>query len=309
MTRRRKKGEKVDGWVIVDKPVGPTSTQVVGKVRRVFDANKAGHGGTLDPLASGILPIALGEATKTVPYVMDGRKVYRFTLRWGEARTTDDAEGTVSATSDMRPDAAAIEAMLPRFIGVISQVPPAFSAIKVAGERAYDLAREGARVDLAPRDIRIDAFRLVGFEDGDHALFEVESGKGAYMRALARDLALALGTVGHLSALRRLRVGPFDENCAISLDSLVALGHGPAALRHLLPVETALDDIPALALTGDEAARLRSGQTVPLFRRSDLDRLQDLQDGDLVLATSDGVGVAISRLEQGMLAPVRVLHL
>jgi tRNA pseudouridine55 synthase len=305
----RRKGQKVDGWVIIDKPKGPTSTQVVGKVRRVFDANKAGHGGTLDPLATGILPIALGEATKTVPYVMDGRKTYRFTIRWGEARNTDDAEGEVSGTSEVRPSQAAIEAALPGFVGVISQVPPAFSAIKVQGERAYDLAREGETVELAARAIEIDAFRLVSLDGPDHASFEVESGKGAYMRALARDLALVLGTVGHLSALRRLRVGPFDENTAISLDSLVELGNSPAALRHLLPVETALDDIPALALTGDEATRLRSGQAVPLFRKSDLDRLKDLEDGDLVLAKTAGTAVAIARLEQGMLAPVRVLHL
>ncbi len=305
----RRKGQKVDGWVIVDKPSGPTSTQVVGKVRRLFDANKAGHGGTLDPLATGILPIALGEATKTVPYVMDGRKAYRFTIRWGEARNTDDAEGEVSGTSDVRPTESQINQVLPRFVGLITQVPPAFSAIKVQGERAYDLAREGETVELAPRQIRVDAFRLASIDGPDHASFDVESGKGAYMRALARDLAQALGTCGHLSALRRLRVGPFDENTAISLDSLVELGNSPAAFRHLLPVETALDDIPALALTGDEANRLRSGQAVPLFRKSDLDRLADLEDGDIVLAKTAGTAVAIARLEQGMLAPVRVLHL
>ncbi len=305
----RRKGQKVDGWVIVDKPSGPTSTQVVGKVRRLFDANKAGHGGTLDPLATGILPIALGEATKTVPYVMDGRKTYRFTIRWGEARNTDDAEGEVSDTSDVRPTEAQINQVLPRFVGLITQVPPAFSAIKVQGERAYDLAREGETVELAPRQIRVDAFRLASIDGPDHASFDVESGKGAYMRALARDLAQALGTCGHLSALRRLRVGPFDENTAISLDSLVELGNSPAAFRHLLPVETALDDIPALALTGDEANRLRSGQAVPLFRKSDLDRLADLEDGDIVLAKTAGTAVAIARFEQGMLAPVRVLHL
>ncbi len=307
MSRRR--GQKVDCWVSVDKPSGPPSTQIVGKARRLFDANKAGHGGTLDPLATGILPIALGEATKTVPYVMDGRKTYRFTIRWGEARNTDDAEGEVSGTSDARPTEAQISRVLPRFVGLISQVPPIFSAIKVQGERAYDLARDGESVALAPRQVQIDAFRLASIDGPDHASFEVESGKGAYMRALARDLALALGTCGHLSALRRLRVGPFDENTAISLDSLVELGNSPAAFRHLLPVETALDDIPALALTGDEANRLRSGQAVPLFRKSDLDRLSDLEDGDIVLAKTAGKAVAIARLEQGMLAPVRVLHL
>jgi tRNA pseudouridine55 synthase len=298
----------IDGWIAIDKPKGPTSTHVVGQVRRLLDARRAGHGGTLDPQASGILPIALGEATKTVPYAMDCLKTYRFAIRWGEARSTDDAEGGIVAVSDRRPSIDDIRRALPSFVGAIQQVPPAFSAIKVAGERAYDLARSGVPVDLAPRTVTIRSFDLDGADDADRATFRVVSGKGAYMRALARDLALALGTVGHLSDLRRLAVGAFTEANAISLDSLIALGHSPAAFRHLLPVETALDDIPALALTGDEAGRLRSGQGVPLFRKADLDRLGRLADGDLLCAMSSGRPVAIARFEGGVVRPVRVLN-
>jgi tRNA pseudouridine55 synthase len=306
---RRRKGRPVNGWVLLDKPAGMTSTRAVAAVKRLFDAAKAGHGGTLDPLATGLLPIALGEATKTVPYVMEGRKVYRFTLRWGEARTTDDAEGAVTATSDKRPTVPEIEAMLPRFRGEIEQVPPVFSAIKIEGERAYDLARAGEAVDLAPRRILIERLTLVGQPDADHAEFEAVTGKGAYMRSLARDLALALGTVGYVSALRRIAVGPFTISRAISLESLEALGHSAAASGHLLPVETALDDIPALPLTDAEALRLRSGQSVGLLRASDRERLGAIRNGDLVCAMADGKPVALARLESGDLRPVRVLHL
>jgi tRNA pseudouridine55 synthase len=305
----RRKGEKVDGWLILDKPAGITSTRAVTAVRRVFAAAKAGHGGTLDPLATGILPIALGEATKTVPYVMDATKVYRFTLRWGEARTTDDAEGSPTELSAVRPSTAAIEAVLPRFTGVIVQRPPAFSALKIQGERAYDLARRDEPVPLEPRQVTIERLTRLSEPDPDHAVFEVVSGKGAYMRALARDLGLALGTYAHIVQLRRLRVGPFAETRAISLDSLTPLSHSPAAFEHLLPVETALDDIPALALTGTEANRLRQGQPVPLFRKTDLDRLGDLQDGALLCATAAGRPVALARLDSGRICPVRVLNL
>jgi tRNA pseudouridine55 synthase len=305
---RRKKGQKVDGWVILDKPLEMTSTQAVAVVRRIFDAQKAGHGGTLDPLATGILPIALGEATKTVPYVMDGTKTYRFTLKFGEQRTTDDAEGEVIARSDVRPSREAIEAALPHFIGLIDQVPPQFSAIKVGGERAYDLARDGETVDLAPRQIRIFDFRLVGFINPDEAVFEVKSGKGAYMRSLGRDLALHLGSRGHISALRRLSVGGFTEEKAISLDALKALGHIPAAFEHLLPIETALDDIPALALSATEAIRLRSGQPVGLLHRQDRDRFREFTPGGMVCAMSEGKLIALTRYEAGELVPVRVIN-
>jgi tRNA pseudouridine55 synthase len=305
---RRKKGQKVDGWLILDKPLEMTSTQAVNIVRRLFDAKKAGHGGTLDPLATGVLPIALGEATKTVPYVMDGAKTYRFTLKFGEQRSTDDAEGEVIATSEKRPTRAEIEAALPAFIGLIDQVPPQFSAIKVAGERAYDLAREGETVDLAPRQIRIIEFRLIACPNADEAVFEVRSGKGAYMRSLGRDLALHLGSRGHISALRRLSVGGFTEKQAISLDALKTLGHSPAAFEHLLPIETALDDIPALALSATEAIRLRSGQPVGLLHRQDRDRFRDFVPGGMVCAMSEGRLVALTRYEAGELVPVRVIN-
>jgi tRNA pseudouridine55 synthase len=306
---RRQRGQRVNGWLILDKDLGMTSTAAVGAVRRLFDAAKAGHGGTLDPLATGLLPIALGEATKTVPYVMDGMKTYRFTLKFGEARSTDDAEGEVIATSISRPTDVAIRAALPAFCGTISQRPPVFSALKVAGERAYDLARAGKAVELAPRDILIERFDLIGRPDADQAIFEVRSGKGAYMRSLARDLAEALGSRGHVAALRRIAVGPFQESHGISLDSLKALGHIPAASRHLLPVATALDDIPALAITDSEASRLRCGQAVGPIRRQDLERIGQFGSGAIFCAKSGGLPVALVRLEAGDIRPVRVLNL
>lgn len=306
---RRARGRPVHGWVVVDKPAGPTSTQTVAAVRRAFDAAKAGHAGTLDPLATGVLPIALGEATKTVPYLMSAAKRYRFTIRWGEARSTDDAEGAVTGESPLRPEAAAIRQALPRFIGEIEQVPPAYSAVHVDGERAYDLARAGQVVELAPRLVRVQQFTLVDAADRDRAVFEVECGKGAYMRSLARDLARVLGTLGHIEKLRRLSVGPFDEARAISLETLVAVGHSPAALGHLLPVEAALDDIPALALTDTEANRLRCGQSVGLIRRQDAERISHLETGTLVCAMSGGKPVAVARFEGGDLRPVRILNL
>ena len=306
---RRKKGNPVHGWLILDKPSGISSAQAVSAVRRVFAAQKAGHSGTLDPLATGILPIALGEATKTVPYVMDTDKAYDFVIRWGESRTTDDKEGAVLATSDVRPDVADIEAALGAFVGDIQQTPPQYSAIKLAGERAYDIARSGEEVALQPRVVTIHQFDLVEMIDRDHARFHVESGKGAYMRALARDLAIAVGSVGHIADLRRLRVGPFTEDDAISLDSLTALVDNPAAFEHLRPVETALDDIPALALMGPEASTLRNGQGVPVFRAADRSRFGDLREGDTVYATEAGVPVAIARIEEGLIRPVRVLNL
>lgn len=296
---RRRRGQVVDGWVIVDKPVGLTSTQVVGRVRRLFDAQKAGHAGTLDPLASGVLPIALGEATKTVPYVQDGRKIYRFTVCWGAERTTDDLEGAITLQSPDRPDAAAIQAALPALTGTIMQVPPAFSAIKVDGERAYDLARDGVAVDLAARPARIDRFDLLACPDLDTAEFEVECGKGTYVRALARDLGRALGCLGHVAALRRVRVGPFGADRAIGLAQLAETCDTPAPGQHLLPVVTALDDIPALAMTGPQAERIRHGQSVRvLFAADDLYRLE--HDGHLV---------ALASVAGGEIRPLRVFNL
>src|SRR5437868_2221242 len=299
---RKRKGEKVDGWVILDKPVGLGSTPAVGKVRRLFGAQKAGHGGTLDPLASGVLPIALGEATKTVPFVMDGRKEYRFTLRFGEARSTEDAEGEVTAVSHARPTDADIRQALSAFLGEIEQVPPAFSALKIDGKRAYDLARAGEIVDLKPRRVLVERLELVTRPDADHADFVVGCGKGTYIRSLGRDLALALGTVGHLSALRRTAAGPFREAAAISLPKLEALGHIPPLLGALAPVATALDDIPAVALTEALADRLRQGQPVLLTR--------DAPPSGTLLRAEAGSGlVALGRSDGASLQPLRVFNL
>lgn len=306
---RRRKGRAVHGWVVVDKPTGPTSTQVVGIVRRVFDAQKVGHGGTLDPMASGLLPIALGEARKTVPYVMEGEKTYRFTACWGQATDTDDAQGTVIAESDRRPVEAEIAAALPRFTGEVEQVPPAYSAVKVGGRRAYDLARSQTAFELEPRRITIARLELVGLPDRDHAIFEARCGKGAYMRSLARDLGRALGTCAHIAALRRTRVGPFTEDDAISLETLESLGHSAAAFEHLHPVGRALDGIPALSLTEIEANRLRSGQPVSLLARADRERIRDLTKGAMVCAMSADKPVALARYEAGEIRPVRVLKL
>ena len=299
---RRKKGDKIDGWVVLDKPVGLGSTPAVSRVRRLFGAQKAGHGGTLDPLASGVLPIALGEATKTVPFVMDGRKEYRFTLRFGEARATEDSEGEVTAASEVRPTDQAIRGALGAFVGEIDQVPPAYSALKIDGQRAYDLARAGEAVEMKSRKVRIDRLELLGRPDRDHADLVVTCGKGTYIRSLGRDLAVALGTVGHLSALRRTAAGPFREEAAISLPKLEALGHIPALLGALVPVVTALDDIPALALTEAQADRLRHGQPVLLTR--------DVPpSGALVRAETGEKLVALVRSDGVSLQPVRVFNL
>jgi tRNA pseudouridine55 synthase len=306
---RKRRGRVVNGWLIVDKPSGMTSTTVVNRVKRLYDAAKAGHGGTLDPLATGLLPIAFGEATKTVPYVMDGLKTYRFTLRLGQRTETDDAEGDVVEESDVRPSEEDIRAALPQFIGNIQQTPPIYSAIKVNGERAYDLARANKPVVLEPRPIYIEDFQLIGYTDSDHADFLVMSGKGAYMRSLARDLAQVVGTEGHISALRRLKVGPFTENDAISLDELDSIGQIVALEQRLLPVAAALDDIPALRLTEIEASRLKNGQTVSLLRKVDLQRIADFIDGDTVLATGQDGPIALVRYMAGEVQPIRLLNL
>ncbi len=305
---RKPRGRPLDGWLIVDKPAGLTSTDVVNRVRRAFDAQKAGHGGTLDPLATGLLPVAFGAATKTVPYVMDGTKIYRFTLRLGEARDTDDADGQPIGTSDARPTDDQIEAALPAFRGDIQQIPPVFSAIKVAGERAYDLARAGAPPVLAARPARVDRFDLIERSDADTAVFEVESGKGVYMRSLARDLAVACGTLGHIVALRRLRVGPFTEAQAISLDKLTGGEDIPAPSPDLLlPVATALADIPALALTEVEAVGLSHGQAVSLIAlMGRIPRTAD-PNGGLARAMAGGRVIGLCRLDDGWLKPERML--
>jgi tRNA pseudouridine55 synthase len=305
---RKKRGRPLNGWLIVDKPAGMTSTDVVNKVRRGFDAQKAGHGGTLDPLATGVLPIAFGHATKTVPYVMDGTKLYRFTLRLGEARDTDDADGAVVATSNVRPTDDQLRAALPALTGDIMQIPPVYSAIKVAGERAYDMAREGRAPDLPPRPARVDRFELIERPDADTAVFEVQSGKGVYMRSLARDLAVACGTVGHIAALRRLRVGPFLADAAISLDKCVASEDMPRASPDLLlPVATALADIPALALTEAEAFGLSQGQAISLVDLMGRIPPTADPDGGLARAMAGARVIGLCRLQDGMLKPERLL--
>ena len=305
---RKKRGRPLNGWLIIDKPPGLTSTDIVNKVRRGFDAQKAGHGGTLDPLATGVLPIAFGHATKTVPYVMDGTKLYRFTLRMGEARDTDDADGAITATSDVRPTDDQLRAALPALTGDIMQVPPVYSALKVAGERAYDMARDGRAPDLPPRPARVDRFELVERPDADTAVFEVQSGKGVYMRSLARDVALACGTLGHVAALRRLRVGPFTEAQAISLDKCTpAADTPPASPDLLLPVATALADIPALALTVAEAFSLSQGQAVSLVDLMGRIPPAADPDGGLARAMAGTRVIGLCRLQDGLLRPERLL--
>ena len=257
-----RRGRPIHGWLIIDKPGGLTSAAVIAIVRRLTGAAKAGHGGTLDPLATGVLPVALGEATKTVAYVIDGSKTYVFTVRWGEKRDTDDCDGALAAVSDVRPNALAIEAALRGFTGVIDQVPPDFSAVKVGGRRAYALARSDEIVTLQPREGFVEDIALVDQPDADHATFRVRSGKGVYMRSLARDIAAALGTLGHVSALRRLCVGPFREDQALALDHAREMDAETILAQHLLPIGTALSGVPAVSLTETEARRLQHGQAI-----------------------------------------------
>ncbi len=300
---RRNKGREVSGWLCLDKAGGVTSTQAVASVKRLFGAAKAGHAGTLDPLATGALPIALGEATKTVPYVQDGRKVYRFTVKWGEETDTDDAEGKVVATSDQRPTRAAIEALLPEFIGEIMQRPPAFSAIKVDGERAYDLARGGAEVILDERAISVHRLTLTEMPDADHAVFEAECGKGTYVRALARDIGQKLGCRGHVVELRRLVVGPFDDRTMVPLTKLIdarEAGDAESLDAFLSPVGVALGAFPEVAVNAYDAARIGRGQSV-LIRGRDAPVATDTAH-----ATYGGVSIAVGEIAEGAFHPKRV---
>ncbi len=306
---RRRKGRLVNGWINLDKPAGMSSSQAVGAVRRILDAAKAGHGGTLDPLATGVLPIALGEATKTVSYAMDGAKSYRFTVCWGEARTTLDGEGDITETSAVRPTRDDIVKVLPEFTGDIEQIPPIFSAIKIDGRRAYQLAREDKDVELKPRAVSIHQLELVDMPDADHATFVAECGKGTYIRSLARDMACAVGTVGYVSDLRRTRVGPFDETTAISLDKLKSLGHSAPPDEAILAVETVLDDIPALALTDEEARRIRHGQSVSALPVATRSPLKGIEQDDVICAMNAGRLVALVKFAGGEIRPVRVINL
>lgn len=295
----RAKRQDVNGWLVFDKPVGMTSTHAVGRLKHLFNAKKAGHAGTLDPLASGLLPVAFGEATKTVPFVQDGEKAYRFRVRWGAATDTDDSEGVVIATADHRPDASTIHALLPGFTGTIMQRPPTYSALKVNGERAYDRAREGAVVELAPRPVTIVSLTLESSAP-DEAVFAARCTKGTYVRAIARDLGEALGCYGHVTALRRTQVGPMLEEHGIALTTIEAEGADPA--RFLLPVEAGLRDVQHVAVDRNAAGQLRRGQSLLLLGR-------DAPLGGIAYATCGGVAVAFGPVEEGALVPHRVFNM
>ena len=300
----KRRGEKLDGFLVLDKPLGMTSTQALGRARRALGAAKAGHCGTLDPLASGVLVLAFGEATKLVDHVMDGAKSYRFGIRWGETRNTDDAEGEVTATSPHRPARAAIEAVLGAFLGETLQIPPAYSAIKQDGRPAYARARSGEEFTLPPRRIRIDSLDLLEMPSADRAVFEAVCGKGTYIRSLGRDIAQRLGSLGFIDELRRLRVGSFTLAQAISLAKLEGPGYTPRA--HLQPVETALDDIPALAMTGAEAEPLRQGRAVQLPRAAS--HLSALPPDRRIAVLADDRLIAMARIDNGQVKPLRVLN-
>ncbi len=314
MARRgKKKGRPVSGWVVLDKPVGLGSTEAVSKIKWLFQAEKAGHAGTLDPLASGMLPIALGDATKTVPYVQDGAKVYRFTVAWGEERSTDDLEGPVTKTADKRPSEEEVRALLPKYTGVILQIPPQFSAIKIAGERAYDIAREGETVDIPPREVEIVRLDIVSHE-ADKTVFEVECGKGTYVRSLARDMGRDLDCFGHIADLRRTEVYPFTPDDFVTLEELeAAVPPPPAEGEERLPgarfatlddllVDTlaALESLPQVAVGDDAAHRVRLGNPVVIRGRD------APVEADEACITARGRLVAIGAIEQGMFKPKRV---
>jgi len=297
---RRRKGQAIDGWLVVDKPAGATSTAVVNRVRRVLDAAKAGHAGTLDPAATGVLAVALGEATKTVPFVTDADKAYRFTVRWGQATDTDDAEGRVIAESPVRPDAGAIEAALGAFRGDILQVPPQYSAVKVEGERAYDIARAGEAMDLAARPLHVARLVLLGQPDPDHAEFEMVCGKGGYVRSVARDLGAALGGCAHVTALRRIWSGPFRADDALPPEALDR-GDPDELAVHLLPVEVALAALPELPVAPASAARLKNGNPAPVLSSR-------AAPGETAWASLDGRAVAVGTYLGGELHPSRVFN-
>lgn len=303
----RRKGNDINGWLILDKPQGLTSNQALGRLKRLYNPKKVGHAGTLDPLATGVLPIAFGEATKTVAHVVDCEKTYDFTIRWGVETDSDDSEGQPVRTSDERPSREAIEAALPAFIGDIMQVPPCYSAIKVDGERAYDLARDGDTVELTARPVSVYELDIEESISPELTRLICACGKGTYVRSIARDLGRALGCYGHIAALRRTSVGPFDEENAISLEKLEQFSNSAdgysALMGAILPVETALDGIPALAISGDDAARLKRGQSI-LIRGGNAPILKGP-----IYATSRGVLVAIGEVERGEMHPIRVFNI
>ena len=298
---RRRKGRDISGWLVVDKPAGPTSTTVVNKVRWALNANKAGHAGTLDPDATGVLAIALGEATKTVPYITDALKAYEFTVRLGVSTNTDDAEGEVLATSDLRPDDAAIKAALSGFVGDIQQVPPQFSAVKVDGQRAYKLARAGEEMELAARPLWVESLLLTDRPDADHVTLEMVCGKGGYVRSIARDLGVTLGCLGHVRELRRIWSGPFDAADGLTLDQIDEMARTDALDAHLLPLERGLEDLPEVKATPEGAARLRNGNPGMVMA-------SDIEYGEEVWASFEGRAVAVGRYKAGELHPSRVFN-
>ncbi|ABV94775.1 tRNA pseudouridine synthase B [Dinoroseobacter shibae DFL 12 = DSM 16493] len=298
---RRKKGRAVSGWIVIDKPAGLSSNAVVGKVRWAFDAQKAGHAGTLDPEATGVLAIALGEATKTVPFVTDALKAYEFTVRLGQATNTDDGEGEVTETSDARPSDDEIRAALPPFEGDILQVPPQFSAVKIDGERAYARARAGQEMEIAARPLYVDSLTFIARPDPDHVTLEMVCGKGGYVRSIARDLGRALGCFGHVKSLRRTWSGPFELSDATPLETLEDLAKDPALDAHLMPLETGLADLPELPCTPEGAARMRNGNPGMV-------RASDAEYGETAWASYNGTAVAVGTYRAGELHPTRVFQ-
>ncbi|SEK54134.1 tRNA pseudouridine synthase B [Roseivivax marinus] len=298
---RTRKGRDISGWLVVDKPAGLTSTAVVNKVRWALSAKKAGHAGTLDPAATGVLAVALGEATKTVPYITDALKAYRFTVTMGAATNTDDAEGEVIATSETRPGDDDIKEALHAFVGEIMQVPPQFSAVKIDGERAYAKAREGEEVEIAARPLWVEELTMIGRPDVDHVELEMVCGKGGYVRAIARDLGEKLGCLGHVLSLRRVWSGPFEASESISFEKIEALAKSPELDDYLLPVEAGLSDLPEARCTAESAVRLRNGNPGMVIA-------SDLDYGEECWASLDGRAVAVGRYKGGELHPVRVFR-
>lgn len=306
---RKRKGDLVHGWLVIDKPLNMSSAKAVYYAKNYLNAAKVGHGGTLDPMASGVLPLAFGEATKTLSYAVNKTKKYKFTIRWGEARDTDDLEGNIIGTSDERPGVSAIQNILKRFIGEVNQVPPAYSAVKISGQRAYKLARAGKDVILKPRPVFIEDLTLMNILSKEEACFQLCCGKGVYVRSLARDLARALGTVGCVSNLRRTQVGNFSEKDAISLDQLKILGHKEAAATKLLPVETVLDDIPALVLTEEEAKIVKNGIAIPLIQLAKSKQALKIGVATPFYTICQGKIISLAKIESGKVTPYRVLNL
>ncbi|MFP7569706.1 tRNA pseudouridine(55) synthase TruB [Marivita sp. S2033] len=296
---RKRKGRDISGWLVVDKPAGPTSTAVVNKVRWALDAKKAGHAGTLDPDATGILAVALGEATKTVPYITDALKAYRFTVRWGQATRTDDAEGDVIATSDLRPTDDEIKEALHGFVGDIEQVPPQFSAVKIDGERAYKRARDGEEMELSARPLWVEELTLLDRPDADHAELELVCGKGGYVRSIARDLGETLGCYGHVLHLRRTWSGPFDAGDALTLEQIETMARTPELDAHLRPVAEGLVELPEVSCSAEAAVKLRNGNPAMVVASG-------LEYGEECWVSHDGEPVAVGRYKSGEVHPTRV---